>query len=375
MISNNACLIGIFLLLTGAFLLVVPAYGQVTVDVGVTPAMQEIINALDPGETLPSEPGQLVGRFKNISDAVDYVAAPQLILTVDTGWDMTDITDSTTITGESDPSAVTVFGAGETVTLQAGDSIVRAVEVANLGNNYVEIDFSAVHQALQGGDSFSLALYYADGSHVADDFDDLDPAPGEVTGAAGDIPGWTMGEVKTLFLVVEAESFATNQDAVLSRFSITNNAPLKTETGDGWERGIPLAEGVDDSYDTQSGIFWTKVSGPEIQLTKTQTAPDRRPGGVISYSITVVNAGNDTAYELQVVDAIPASTGFNGEYTAGQAAVYYETDLAGNNWTPIAELPVGEETTVEKLRWYYEEFPYETSGNHQDTIGFEVVIN
>ena len=348
----------------GLALITSPALAQETVDVGVTQAMEEVINAITPvGETLPLNMGEMSARFENVSADVNYsFPDAQVDETVDTGWDMSDITDTTSATVGPEEFF------DDTATISAGDSVVRAVEIANLSNNYVDIDYDAIHEFAEASDSFTLELWYEDGSHTAGEFDAGTAT--EVDGGAGAVPGWTMGEVKTLFLVVEAESFAGEGDEVKSDFLVTNNAPPETETGDGWERGEPVAE---DTYDTQTGVFWTEVAGPVITLSKSQTVNDARPGGTIDYTITVENTGSDTAYELEVVDAIPEFATFEGSYSSGMAdSVEAVTELGDEDWADI-ETVTDEE--IAKIRWYYEEFSSEEDGDHIDTVDFTIVID
>lgn len=364
-----------FLVIFSALVLISsPALAQDTVEVGVTRAMEQVINAIDPtGGTLPLNAGELSVRFENVSNDTRYSFAAQKSTTVDTGWDMSNTTDTTTLEGSGN---VAVFG--ETTTISAGDSIVRALQVVNLGNNYVNIDFSAIHQLLVGSDTFNVELSYADGQYTASDFggaaDTTLVASGNQT-ADGDIVGWTMGERKTIFLVVEADSIATEGDLSKSEFEITNNAPVTSPstTGDAWERGVPID--VDDTYDTQTGVFWTEVAGPVISLTKTQTVGDARPGDTIVYDINVSNDGSDTAYNVDIVDAVPQFASYQGTYDPGVSdTVYVETTLSGESWTEISNY-TGNDTDVAKLRWHYEELSYPTSGNNSDTVGFTVTID
>jgi len=342
------------------------------VEVGVTQAMEEVINAIDPGDQLPDTYGQLSSRWVNeaFGDTSFAAADAQIELEVDTGWDMSDISDTT----DTDPGNPDIF-ADTTATISAGDSVVRAIPIANLGNNYVEIDFSSHHliEATEAvsNDTFTLSLHHADGFHESEDFDGA--ATTEVGGSKGDIAGWTMGQVRTLFLVVEADPDAADGNEVESEFFVTNNAPKKTGTGDGWERGTPTG-GVDDQYDTQTGVFLTSVAGPIIEIDKQfaggEPPEDKRPGATVEYELTVENVGSAVAKEVIVVDAIPQFTTYTGDADGpAEATIEYEDTLGGDNWQDPGEV---EDEDVQMIRWSWDELADE---DPEQELSFSVTID
>ena len=339
-----------------------PAQAEDTVDVGVTQAMEEIINAYDTAadeRRLPENHGEVVSRWTNLVDEDTGYSAPSELVTntVDTGWDMSDITaaDSQFVDSVSDTFL------GDTEIITAGDSVVRAVRVANMGNNYAAIDFSALHEPLTDNDTFNLSLYYEDGFLTAEEFDPTfaEVGTGGTGGVSGDIVGWTMGQVRTIFLVVESHADAADGDEVKSDFLITNNAPVFGEnlstSGDGWERGTPTDE---DQYDTQTGVFWTQLAGPVIEIDKDQEIPSgqTRPGDTINYTLTLDNTGGDTASDVVIVDAIPQFTSYVVGSASGDPTEYgvgptieYSDDL--ETWDTTQ---TGEE---DGIRWTYETIP------------------
>ena len=359
------------------------------VDVGVTQAMEEIINAFDTAAVesrFPENRGEVVSRWTNLAGGDTGWAAPTSLVeeNVDTGWDMSDITDADSMSIHGGDQAE--FW-GETVTLTPSDTVVRAVQVANMGNNYVEIDFSVLHEAVES-DSFNLSLYYEDGFHKADDFDPETIgqeviAPG-IEGGAGDIEGWTMGQVRTIFLVVEAHTDAADGSEVKSDFEITNNAPVSGDnpstTGDGWERGTPTDE---DQYDTQFGVFWTEVAGPDITIEKDQEIPSgqTRPGDTINYTLTLENTGGDTASDVVIVDAIPEFTSYvEGSYS-DTATIYdvsptveFSDSLATFDWQSEG---THDAEDVQAIRWTYDAIPadQEEAGEGSLDMSFSVTID
>ena len=363
-----------------------PAQAEDTVDVGVTRAMEEIINAFDTAalETrLPNARGEVVSRWTNLAGGDTGYSAPETLVddTVDTGWDMTDIHDTTYFEGLT---VVDVFG--ETESIAASDTRVRAVEIANLGNNYVDIDFTANHligegyqgESSDGNDTFTLDLYFADGSHTAEDFYTLEDADlNNVGGSDGDVPGWTMGEVKTLFLVVRTEADASDGDEVKSDFWVTNNAPVRdpSGTGDAWERGEPTDE---DNYDTQTGVFWTVVEGPAIEIDKSSDFYRTRPGDTIAYTLTVKNTGSDTASSVTIVDAIPEFTTYDPGTAVGDATEYGVTpEIDFSDDLSADEFDDGDDDATQMIRWEYSTIPADQyDGSYGELeLNFQVIID
>ncbi len=365
-----------------------PAQADDTVDVGVTRAMEQIINAFDTAavdERFPNARGEVVSRWTNLAGGDTGWSAPEdrVTDTVDTGWDMSDIHDTTHFEG----LAVTdVFG--ETESIAANDTRVRAVEIANLGNNYVEIDFSAYHligegyqnEFTDGNDTFTLELHYADGSYTAEDFYTLPDEDLEgVGGSDGDVTGWTMGEVKTLFLVVKSGVDAADGDEIKSDFWVTNNAPVRdpSGSGDAWERGVPVGE---DQYDTQTGLFWTVVEGPVIQIDKSHDTPSgrTRPGDTIDYTLTVDNIGSDTASGVTIIDAIPQHTTYIAGSAAGDDPDYGESvDIDFSDNLNADNFDDADDDATEMIRWYYDTIPADQEDGEYGSLelSFSVTID
>ena len=373
-ITKSLVFLGVLVVLTVFGMSLIPSTAQAgdTVDVGVTRAMEAIINAFDTAAVenrLPEAHGEIALRWTNLVGADTTYRAPAAFIsdTVDTGWDMSDILapDKQSVSSGS----ASFFG--ETETVVAGDSVIRALQVENLGNNYVEIDFTAAYNEISAiGGPFSASLYYADGRHTEADFDSVTMA--EVAGADGDVEGWTMGEVKTLFIVVEFDPESSDGDQLESGFTITNNAPIvaPSATGDAWQRGVPVAE---DDYDNQTGVFWTAVEGPDLVIDKTHVAStldQTRPGDTIGYQIVIENEGSGAAENVIVIDAIPQFTTFlpgsaTGDDPQTDLTIDYENSLLGEDFTDLDD-----DETV-KIRWTYGELP----GGESRTLNFAVTID
>ncbi|GEM_PF-2236992 len=351
----------------------------------ITKAMEEIINAIDPGpQELPGDPGELALRWRNLQGAdTSYAIADQIEDNVDTGWDMSYIArpDSSTVEGQdfeqifrevemSDGSDLEDYDPADTVSITASDSVVRAVQVMNMSNNYVNIDYDALHENYveeldpdEEEGEFTVELYYEDGANTAADFDGSQDAVGagqDGNLVDGEISGWSYGEVKTIYLVVTSDGNVSDQDWIKSRFQVTNNAPThegEYPYGDGWERGMPVEE---DRFDTQTGWFVTQVLGPDMAIDKQALDVEdwrRRPGDTISYEIAVSNHGGDTATDIEIIDAIPEhTTYYSGEQ--GEADEFEYAD--GYDYDDFTgEEPTDGDTDVEMLRWHFHEIgPY-----------------
>lgn len=392
-------LVGLFLVVAGIALPVGQAGAEeTTVEVGVTQAMTEIVNAYDSAAVarrMPDTHGEIVVSWTNLAGGDTGWEAPHELVTdsVDTGWDVSDIAgeDSSTIDVEEADEPVfsrARFGTKEerdlgelsadTVNIRSGDSVVRAVQVVNRSNNYVDIDFSAYHDTIaqqidptEEG-SFSLELFHENGFRGATDFDTTAIGDGitRVGGANGDISGWTMGEVKTIYLVVSVDDQVSDGDYVESEFFITNNAPVHDDeastSGDSWERGYPVAE---DLYDTQWGYFITRISGPRMMVDKRarDTGDWRmRPGDTVAYEVAIANYGSDTATGVEIVDAIPEHSSYVPGSVSGDTSladnltIEFEDEYDGEEWD--AE----DDTGVKKIRWTYDEIEYNEGIDPED---------
>ena len=338
------------------------------VDLGITQALEEIINAIDPGEQLPEEAGQLSSRWVNeaFGDTSFAVADAEISINVDTGWDMSNVQD----TIASEPEWDTVADTEYEFLMAPGDSIVVAIPIVNQGNNASSIEFNA-HHLIEGtdmsNDTFTMELGYRDGEHGPEDL----TGANDVTDAEGTID-FTMGEVKTLFAVINIDADAADGDSTASEFFVTNNAPPdedSPEYGDNWS--YDEGPGSGDYRDTQALVFVTEVAGPVISIDKQfadgETPEDKRPGATVGYELTVENIGSAVAKEVIVVDAIPQFTTYPGDADAPDGVdIDYEETLGGDNWQETMDAE-----NVEMIRWSWDEL----DDGESDEVTFSVTID
>jgi len=379
----------------------------------VTEAMTEIINAYDTAagnRVLPSDPGDLAVRWTNlVGGDTTFSAAPETISdAVDTGWDISDIADEDSSTIDqgtegsifdlveySDDSTDEPESTIDTAAITSSDSVVRALQVANMSNNHVDITYSALHEIYdeeidqtEPGE-FTVELFYEDGKRVAGDFDP--DVVNSLEADGDDIASWQMGEIKTIYMIVSSDGQTSDGDWVESRFQVTNNAPVHndgaSESGDSWERGQPVET---DLYDTQTGWFVTAIEGPVLSITKRlepgtyEETWQTRPGDTIGYQLAVGNQGSDTATDVTIVDAIPENTTFNTGSADGEEkitdnlTISYEHSYDGDSFED------GDSENVKKIQWHYEELEFNEGlevGNWDDSqdgeriLEFSVIIN
>lgn len=338
-------------------LLAPQANAQYVHDENITQALEEIVNAIDPGDAMPDTQGQLVVRWTNPAGGdTTYAGTTAISTSVDTGYDINDIAGENLDTG--------------TATIGAGDSRVIAIGVENYGNNATAIDFDAYH-LIEGSDisndTFTMSLYWEDGFSGPGDFDEGTAT--EIGPDRSSVP-FEYADQKTFFAVITAEPDASDGDEVNSEYFVTNNAPKITASGDGWERGEPIGE--DDTYDTQYLTFTTTVAGPVLSITKSQDVveDDARPGGQIDYTLEITNTGSDTATDVTVVDAVPQFATYVGGSAGGDGdpTIEHEDTYDGEDWT------AGDDENAVKIRWTYDEVGYEAGINSRE-LNFSVTID
>ena len=153
-----------------------------------------------------------------------------------------------------------------------------------------------------------------------------------VPGSATTPVGWTANEASAPQLIFTTPSFPLGNSAaftyqvivssppVLNLRDTRTNTPLMTWTSlagsDPSER--TGAGGVNDYNDTASSTI--TVSGPDLQILKTDGNLSATAGGTIVYTLSYQNTGNSTANGVVITDTVPAYTTFNpGSSTAGWA--------------------------------------------------------
>jgi LruC domain-containing protein/uncharacterized repeat protein (TIGR01451 family) len=111
------------------------------------------------------------------------------------------------------------------------------------------------------------------------------------------------------------------------------------------------ANSYDLNYSLRS-LATTNYKAPRLVLTKTATPSSNLQGGsVVTYRISVLNAGDATAYNLSVIDALPASLLIPNSGGSGSPAAATYTATAGDpasgaggvlTWSTVASLAPGQ---------------------------------
>ncbi len=117
-------------------------------------------------------------------------------------------------------------------------------------------------------------------------------APGTPTGvydAGNNMVNWTLGTLVLNEIVVITLEVVFDSNLVPGA-TLTNNATV-------------FGEGADPAWDEWNT---TVVAGPTLSIEKTGPTI-AYPGGIITYTITLQNVGNETAYNVKVTETINLS--------------------------------------------------------------------
>ncbi len=108
----------------------------------------------------------------------------------------------------------------------------------------------------------------------------------------------------------------------------------------------------------------TAVTGPDVTLVKSASAPSAAPGDLVSYTITHTNSGPVAAFALVTVDQIPAATDFqlgSASFSAGSSGLGASVGYSGDGGTTYAYTPIsggggapaGFDRNVTHIRWTF----------------------
>ena len=305
-------------------------------------------------DTVPQTPGRLSIAYTPanfIADTTYSGPATVLSQTVDTAYDLAAINQP------ADSNSV-----------RARDTVSYGYVITNRGNATLTMDVSAIFQSV-GSDTNWGASAYKVFNDVNNDgkWDNGDAVITTVTLAAN--------ASDTVVVAVLAPATAVDDDSSGTRFYVTDRAPLvsPSTTGDLWESGAPI--GGNDLYDTQWDTVVTRVIGPFVRVTKTQTLQTgrARPGDTIVYAITFDNDGGDSANNVVLYDAVPANAAYvpnsadSSELAgSGQSVVVaYDTSVLGTSTFDDTGT-----TSVKVIRWNLSAPLGVTSGDGKSSVDF-----
>ena len=341
----------ILVLLAAALVVLGAASGAMAVG---TAAGDSVTNGFyTAGDTIPKAVGRVSVAYapSNLPTDTTYKGpAATIQQTVDTGWDLAQLNTPADSNGA-----------------RARDTVSYGYVITNTGNATQTMDVSAVFFSM-GSDTNWGAAYKV--------FDDVNNngmwEPGDAETAAVQL---SAGSSDTVVVVVLVPVTAVDDDSSGTRFFITDRAPIvgPSATGDLWQNGAPLAG--DDGYDTQYDTVVTRVVGPNVRVSKTQTLESgrARPGDTIVYAITFDNDGSDSASNIAIYDAISANSTFvpnsadSSELAgSGQSALAaYDTSALG-----ASTFDDTGSTAVKVIRWTLSQPLGVTTGDNKTTVDF-----
>lgn len=305
-------------------------------------------------DTVPQSAGRLAIAFTPVNLPTDTLfSGPSATVshTIDTGYDLA------AINSPADSNIV-----------RARDTVSYAYVITNRGNATLTMDVSAAFSSVGSDTNWGSSAYKV--------FND---ANNDGMWSSGDAVITTLtlaaDATDTIVVAVLVPNTAVDDDSSGARFFVTDRAPIVSPsvTGDLWENGAPILG--NDSYDTQVDTVVTRVIGPNIRVTKTQSLASgrARPGDTIVYAITIDNDGGDSASNVVVYDAIPSNAVFvpnsadsselNG--SSQTAIVSYDSSSLG-----AATFNDTGSTAVKVIRWNLTQPLGVTSGDDRTTVDF-----
>ena len=284
------------------------------------------------GDTVPQGYGEMSIRYrKNATDSkyAFVTDGSTTSITVDTAYDLRAIYTPADTTAPPNDTALYLYW------------------IENLGNAAITIALDTQKILGAPGDSdygkMNYRILFDNGAAPGDSSLTNETGVSTILLAAG--------AFRQVFLAVVIPDTAIPGETTTVAIRVADRAPIagSSVTGDGWQDGYPLLAG-DDSRDTQTDTVVTTVKGPVLRMAKTVlelNGTRSRPGDTLIFSITFDNDGNDSAYGVQLIDAVPENTryvpysadsgNFLGNANAGNAdtdiSVGLDTRPAGSTWT------------------------------------------
>lgn len=305
------------------------------------------------GDTIPQTPGRLSIAFTTVhSPSETSYNGPAATLTqiVDTAYDLAALNQP-----------------ADSNTAKARDTASYGYTITNRGNTTLTIDVAAIFSSVGSDTNW--------GSNAYKVFNDLN---NDGTWDDGDaqITSLTLAAdaTDTVVMAVLVPASATDDDSSGSRFFVTDRAQIVSPsvTGDLWENGAPISG--NDAYDTQYDTVTTRVIGPNVRVTKSQTLASgrARPGDTLIYAITFDNDGADSAAGLVIYDAVPQ----NGVYVPNSAdsaelvgsgqgwLTAYDDTYSASNFNDTGNI------SAKVIRWTLTQPLGATSGDDKSTVQF-----
>lgn len=311
------------------------------------------------GDTVPNAAGKLVIRYKISTTRADsryaYITDGNTVaITVDTAYDLL------------------VLGTPLDTSSAIGDTARYVYWIENLGNATIQIDLDTYRSDNQNDSDWGTLAY-----RVLYDFGN-DSAITSDTGVGSiSLPA---GASRQVMVAVAVPTTANAGETSHIVFRVSDLAPLRngSSTGDAWQAGVPILNAAAaNERDTQWDTVVTTVKGANLKTAKVvseYTSGRSRPGDTLIFQITLDNDGNDSAYGVEVIDAIPDNTryvpysadsgiflgnnpeGIFGTFTAdSDILVGLDSDALGG--TPMfddsaaAQGGVSDTITIRSVRW------------------------
>lgn len=275
------------------------------------------------GDTVPNGAGRMAIRMKfsslNADSRYAYITDGNTVaISVDTAYDLR------TLYTPTDQSA------------SAGDTAKYVYIVENLGNASILIDLDTERTINYPDSAWPIQNYRVIYDLSSDSLITTDSGLGSIT-----LPAGAMQQIMVTVLVPDTAAMNESTHVV---FRVSDRAPRCTgsATGDIWQSGVPMLAASATERDTQWDTVVTTVKGPLIKTGKTvreYTYGLSRPGDTLVFDITLDNDGNDSAYGVQVIDAVPDNTRYV-PYSADSGIFLGNTSTTGT-FTADSEIAVG----------------------------------
>ncbi|WP_054030668.1 DUF11 domain-containing protein [Desulfatitalea tepidiphila] len=279
-----------------------------------------------------TESGMRVGALPHAGDAVnDYETVAGAQVTVPA----VSLTKS-----DLDPAGVPTIGAHKTFRLdiRLPEGVTQNVRVAD------SLDAAGLSYVLENNTGFDVTYTFEGIAAI----NGLAPAEAAlnafpVDGSSGSVV-WDIGTVVTQ---TENDPSAGAIDPLIRiQYYARVNNDLDTDMGDSLQNGATVTSTHGETGADETAADDTDpvtVAEPQLTATKTVsnvTNPGNPPGGgdVLEYVVSVTNAGTATAYDVNVVDTLPANLTFYNGFTP--TALIAGTAVAGFIPNPANE-PAG----------------------------------
>ena len=128
---------------------------------------------------------------------------------------------------------------------------------------------------------------------------------------AGGVVTWNIGSLAAGATLTRLVTVRVDTTVPAGVTSITNSATANDDGTNGTDPNPADNTGTDTD---------TLVAAPDLMVTKTDGVTSAQPGQTLIYTLTISNAGNQTATGVTATDAIPANTAFTSASDSGTFA-------------------------------------------------------